>query len=165
MPMRRPGIIVAAALSAVLLAGCGDDSDDTTQPASLDQQSSVEPSAPGAVPSVTTPQSPAATATDLPAAPAPAPTPTEVAGRAIDVSIAGGKITPAPGRVQVKQGEKVTITVASDVADTLHVHGYDLEAEFGPGKPGSVSFTADQSGLFEVETHDTEKLLFQLVVR
>jgi hypothetical protein len=59
----------------------------------------------------------------------------------------------------------VRIIVTSDKADEAHVHGYDKAIELTPGKPGMVEFTANETGLFEVETHGSHALLFQLVVR
>ncbi|MBP2706153.1 hypothetical protein JOL79_20290 [Microbispora sp. RL4-1S] len=83
----------------------------------------------------------------------------------ITVTIAGGKVTPEPGRIEVTKGQTVRIKVTSDVADEAHVHGYDKEASLQPGTPASIEFVADETGLFEVETHETELQLFQLVVR
>jgi hypothetical protein len=84
---------------------------------------------------------------------------------AIAVSIAGGNVRPKPGRVEVPKGAHVVLTVASDQPDEVHVHGYDLEAPVSPGSPATIRFTADQTGLFEVETHESGKLLLQLLVR
>ncbi|MEU8268736.1 hypothetical protein AB0B89_16385 [Sphaerisporangium sp. NPDC049002] len=83
----------------------------------------------------------------------------------IVVTIAGRTVTPPPGRVDVTKGQTVRITVTSDVADVAHVHGYDKAADLKPGTPAKIEFVADQSGLFEVETHGTELQLCQLLVR
>ncbi|MEV7968251.1 hypothetical protein AB0O34_20045 [Sphaerisporangium sp. NPDC088356] len=83
----------------------------------------------------------------------------------IAVTIAGRTVTPPPGRVDVTKGQTVRITVTSDVADVAHVHGYDKAANLQPGTPAKIEFVADQSGLFEVETHGTELQLCQLLVR
>lgn len=83
----------------------------------------------------------------------------------ITVTIAKRRVAPPTGRVTVSKGQLVRITVTSDVSDELHVHGYDLGARLPAGTPGSVEFRADKTGLFEVETHETELVLFQLVVR
>ncbi|GAB3933721.1 hypothetical protein GCM10027614_05310 [Micromonospora vulcania] len=85
--------------------------------------------------------------------------------RQITVTIAKRRVDPPTGRVTVGKGQLVRITVTSDVADELHVHGYDLGARLPAGKAASVEFRADKTGLFEVETHETELVLFQLVVR
>lgn len=50
-------------------------------------------------------------------------------------------------------------------SDESHVHGYDKTVPLTAGSPAAVAFEADLPGVFEVETHDSELLLFQLVVR
>lgn len=84
---------------------------------------------------------------------------------AIAVSIAGGRVSPAPDRIEVKTGTTVKLTVTSDVPDQVHVHGIDKEFDVGPGSPGSITFTVTDPGVYEVETHESGKTLFQLVVR
>ena len=54
--------------------------------------------------------------------------------------------------------------MTSDVAEEVHVHGYDLTVDLVPGQPGEVAFTADLPGAYEVELEGTGKLLFQLRV-
>ncbi|GAA0438735.1 hypothetical protein Acor_78990 [Acrocarpospora corrugata] len=83
----------------------------------------------------------------------------------IAVTIAGGAVTPPPGRIEVAKGQQVKISVTSDVADEAHVHGYDKSAALQPGAAASIEFVADQDGLFEVETHESGLQLFQLVVQ
>ncbi|WP_143737561.1 hypothetical protein [Microbispora sp. GKU 823] len=83
----------------------------------------------------------------------------------ITVTVAGRKVTPPPGRIEVTKGQTVRITVTSDVADEAHLHGYDKEASLQPGTPASIEFVADETGLFEMETHESGLQLFQLVVR
>ncbi|GII79976.1 hypothetical protein Sru01_49580 [Sphaerisporangium rufum] len=95
---------------------------------------------------------------------APAPAGAQQA-KEIAVTIKDRKVTPPPGRIEVAKGQTVRITVTSDVADQAHVHGYDKAADLRPGTPATVEFVAGQTGLFEVETHEQELQLFQLVVR
>ncbi|WP_231618555.1 hypothetical protein [Nonomuraea sp. SBT364] len=83
----------------------------------------------------------------------------------VAVRVSGGQVTPPPGRVEVKKGDRVRLEVTGDRADTVHVHGFDLERPLTPGTPVVIEFTADRSGLFEVETHDSHLVLTQLVVR
>ena len=83
----------------------------------------------------------------------------------IEVTVKGRSVSPPPGRVEVKQGEQVRLVVHSDTPDEIHVHGYDLEKPVGPGQDAVIEFAATQTGLFEVETHDSGLLLTQLAVR
>ena len=36
---------------------------------------------------------------------------------------------------------------------TLHLHGYDIQAKPGPGKPATMSFKASITGRFPIEPH------------
>ncbi|GIG92269.1 cupredoxin domain-containing protein [Plantactinospora endophytica] len=83
----------------------------------------------------------------------------------VTVSITGGTVSPAPGRIEVSRGQTVRITTTSDVADMVHVHGYDKSVTLQAGVAGTVEFVADRDGLYEVETHGQDLQLFQLVVR
>ncbi|MEV0592545.1 hypothetical protein [Nonomuraea cavernae] len=93
---------------------------------------------------------------------APAPAPGEAHA---EIRVQGGRVSPPSGWLEVRRGQPVRITVTSDVADELHVHGYDVEAELPPGVPVTVSFPADLTGVFEVETHESKLVLTQLAVR
>lgn len=81
-----------------------------------------------------------------------------------EVTIAGGEVSPLFATYEVAFGADVRIEVTSDVADELHLHGYDLELELEPGEPGVMEFTADIEGRFELETHDLGLQLLQLEV-
>ena len=61
-------------------------------------------------------------------------------------------------------GEKLTLTVTSDRADTLHIHGFEVEKDLVAGKPLSVTLTGDQPGVYEVETHHPELRLLKIAV-
>jgi len=83
----------------------------------------------------------------------------------IVISVADGEATPAFDTYQVGLGDEVRIEVTSDVADELHMHGYDVELALEPGVPGVLEFTADVEGRFELETHETGLQLLQLEVQ
>ncbi|WP_443069264.1 hypothetical protein [Streptomyces sp. NBC_01362] len=83
----------------------------------------------------------------------------------VEIVVSHGKVSPDPGRTEIKKGRTVELRVRSDRADHLHVHGYDKEAALPAGRTVTLTFTADRSGLFEVETHESDLLLTQLVVR
>ncbi|MFI6262575.1 hypothetical protein [Micromonospora sp. NPDC051006] len=151
MSVRTPGVAIAAALASLLLAGCGGGADEPAATASP-----VAPSTSVAAPTT------AAAASPTPAVTTPAASPVD---KQITVTVAKRRVDPPTGRITVAKGDLVRITVTSDVPDELHVHGYDLGARLPAGKAGSVEFRADRTGLFEVETHETELVLFQLVVR
>ncbi|WP_433788569.1 hypothetical protein [Actinoplanes sp. CA-252034] len=105
-----------------------------------------------------------ATAPNLPDAAGSAAA-TAVVDEEIVATVVDNKVTPPTSRIEVRQGATVRITVTSDVADDLHVHGYDLQTALPAGQPASIDFRADRTGLYEVETHGSHLVLFQLVVR
>ena len=83
----------------------------------------------------------------------------------VNVSVRDGKVAPKPRRVDVKLGGNVRLQVTSDEDDVLHVHGFEVEEPLEAGRTTTVELTADQPGVFEVETHETELELLQLEVR
>jgi hypothetical protein len=94
-------------------------------------------------------------------------TPVGSSGTDVAVTIAGGKVAPDPSRkVEVATGDRVHLSVTSDHADEVHVHGYDIEKEVSAGSTVTIDFTADIPGQFEVEAHKlSPSLLFTLVVK
>ncbi|MGI5520492.1 hypothetical protein ACQEUX_06015 [Micromonospora sp. CA-259024] len=148
---RTRAALAASVLTALLLTGCGQGDDPAVATPSPPPASAAPPSAATTAPTPVVSPTPSAT--------------TPAVDREITVTIAKRRVDPPTGRVAVNKGELVRITVTSDVSDELHVHGYDLGARLPAGTPGSVEFRADKTGLFEVETHETELVLFQLVVR
>jgi hypothetical protein len=94
-------------------------------------------------------------------------TPVSSSGTNVEVTIAGGKVAPDPSRkVEVATGDHVHLSVTSDHADEVHVHGYDIEKEVSAGGTVTIDFTADIPGQFEVEAHKlSPSLLFTLVVK
>ena len=68
-------------------------------------------------------------------------------------------------RYSVKQGRKVVIVVRTELADHVHLHGYDLMADVGPGKPATIRFTATAPGRFEIELEDRGLEIAELEVR
>ncbi|MBB2747318.1 UNVERIFIED_ORG: FtsP/CotA-like multicopper oxidase with cupredoxin domain [Microbispora rosea subsp. rosea] len=152
-PARLRPLLAALPLGVALLmatSACGGS--DAAAPAQSAPPVSTESAAP-------------APADSAPAAPSEPAAPTDSAVKEITVTIAGRKVTPPPGRIEVTKGQTVRITVTSDTADEAHLHGYDKEAGLKPGTPVSIEFVADETGLFEMETHESGLQLFQLVVR
>jgi heme/copper-type cytochrome/quinol oxidase subunit 2 len=86
------------------------------------------------------------------------------AGTSIEVTYANGRITGG-GRIPVELGSPVTLQVTSDVADEVHVHGYDLMTDVAPDTPATVTFDATIPGVFEVELEDLGRELLTLQVQ
>ncbi|WP_433166611.1 cupredoxin domain-containing protein [Kribbella sp. CA-247076] len=150
------------ALAMLVLAGCGNESDSGASPSTS--------------PSATAPSTPATTPSDLPTTtPTPgkpnttSPSNTadpsgEQADVTVNVTVANGKVNPSGSSIKVKAGQKVLVTGISDTPDELHIHGYDKTLALTPGKTASITFTADMKGTFEIETHESGKLVAKLVV-
>ena len=62
------------------------------------------------------------------------------------------------------QGDTLTITIAADKAEEIHLHGYDKQFGPAPGKPATLTFKADKTGTFEYEIEDSSTHLGNLVV-
>ena len=96
---------------------------------------------------------------------APAATPTTTApANTIEVGYTGGTITGG-GRRSTTLGQPVIIRVTSDVADELHLHGYDKTVELKANGTATITFIADRPGIFEVELEKKQLKLFELEVK
>jgi ABC-type Fe3+-hydroxamate transport system substrate-binding protein len=127
-------------LAATALAGCG--SDDSSSASSTD--------------SITEETTTATAETE---------TTTEAAKPTV-VSIVVVDGVPKDGivRQSVNKGDRVVLVVKSDVADEIHVHGYDKSAEVAAGATARVPFTATIPGQFEVELENRGVQIADLTV-
>ena len=148
--MRTTPRLARIALTAALLAACGGDDDTSASTSSTDTPASTGSTA-------TTSGDGSSTTTATAAAPEPV-------GTVLEVVVSGGAVEGGARDEQVSVGDEVTIRVTADVADEIHVHGYDLFAETVPGQPSDLTFVADIPGQFEVELESTHMLLLNLVV-
>jgi FtsP/CotA-like multicopper oxidase with cupredoxin domain len=146
--MVRPRLVPGLLLCCLLLAGCGGGDDGGEQAAS------------------TTATTVAATSTTEPSSASEAPTTTEgFAGTVIEAKVTGSTVETASRRVRVDRGEKVRIQVEADRNEEVHLHGYDLSSDVAPGKPAIIDFTADATGVFEIELEQARLKLFELQVQ
>jgi hypothetical protein len=90
--------------------------------------------------------------------------PAEPAVVRITVSVPGDK-APTVKHFTIKQGSQVVFVVESELADEVHLHGYDLSADVAPGEPATIRFTADAPGLFEAELESRSLPIAELEVR
>ncbi|WP_407561310.1 hypothetical protein [Streptomyces sp. 184] len=149
-PAARLG--AAAAVLLLALAGAGCSRGDTHHEPGTGHEVAT-----GSVPPATDVPDRGANGSDADVGPA--------AGTTVEIAVRDGRVTPAPGRVEVGLDERVTLLVTSDTDDELHVHGYDETAELRAGEPAELAFTADRTGVFDVETHGSGLVLTQLMVR
>jgi FtsP/CotA-like multicopper oxidase with cupredoxin domain len=158
---RRPAartttlLLAVAALGAATLTGCASGS-SSAAPASTTASAPAATTSTAATPS-------ASTASETPAQ-TPTPTPT-AEGQLVEITVAKGKVTGPKGRVKVKKGSTVTLRVTSDVADEIHLHGYDKHADVEKGGTADLTFKATLAGVFEVELEEKALQLVQLQVQ
>lgn len=96
-----------------------------------------------------------------PAAPSPhSPAPGSVAS----VLYVEGIAITKTGTVTVDVGSRVTLRVVSDVADEVHLHGYDRRIDAAPSQEVGLTFTADTPGLFTVELENAQAELIEFEV-
>jgi ABC-type glycerol-3-phosphate transport system substrate-binding protein len=67
-------------------------------------------------------------------------------------------------RKTVEKGDRVAVVVTSDVADEIHLHGYDLSRDVEAGGAARIRFTADVAGRFEVELEERGVQIADLTV-
>lgn len=138
--MRRALFVVAA--TGALLAACGDDGDATS----------------------TTQAATTATSARAPSAPSTTTTVPEVDGVAVDLTVRGGALDGEVDRIAIPVGERAVITVDTDADAEVHLHGYDLFADGGPGSPAVIEFDAAIPGIFELELEGSHVLLAEIEV-
>jgi len=147
--------VAAAAIAFVIARPDGDDDETDANPATNQQATGTT------IPEQTVATTEEAVETE-PAtteAPPPEPQPTAVTVRTRDAK-------PVDGvrELTVTKGETVRLVVTSNVPEEVHVHGYDLSKDVGPGKPARFRFRADLEGIFEIELEEAGEPIVELRV-
>lgn len=80
------------------------------------------------------------------------------------IVVKGGKPVGGVQKLEFTKGDVIRFTVRSDVADHVHLHGYDVFKDVPAG--GSVTFAvpANLDGLYEVELEDRVEPLAEITV-
>jgi len=68
-------------------------------------------------------------------------------------------------RATAKKRDTVALVVHSDVADEVHVHGYDLHKDVAAGGSVRIQFTANLTGVFEAELENRGLQIAELTVK
>jgi hypothetical protein len=105
--------------------------------------------------------------------PAPAPTTRQTTTPKIKspkpqtetITVRGGKPVGGVRELSFESGERVRFVVRSDVADEVHVHGYDLTKDVEAGGSVKFNFKAKLEGVFEVELESRKEPIAELKVR
>ena len=80
------------------------------------------------------------------------------------IVVSGGKPVGGVKRLSYNNGDQVRFSVQSDVADEIHVHGYDLMKDVSAGGSVSFSFPAKIEGVFEIELEEHKEQIAELRV-
>jgi hypothetical protein len=83
----------------------------------------------------------------------------------IRIVIRGGRVIGGLERARLARGERAVLIVRADVSDHVHLHGYDIMQDVGPGAPARLRFRATIPGRFEVELEDRGLQIAQIEVR
>lgn len=145
-----PVLLASAVLS---LAACGGDGDTTTSP---------PPPTSSATTTQPVPQPPQPPPTQPPPPPPPPPAPQVTTVRIV---VRGGQVVGGLVQATVDQGKRVVLVVGSDVADEVHLHGYDKSVDVTPGRSARLAFVASIPGRFEVELEDRGLQIADIEVR
>ena len=138
--MRTLILASCAAALAVGLSACGGDGSTTST-----TSTTASPPPPTSTTTTTTPAMPEPTA--------------------VRIVVSNGKVDGGLKTTTVKQGDNVVLVVASDVADEVHLHGYDKSVDVTAKKPARLAFVASIPGRFEVELENRGLQIAQLEVR
>ena len=130
--------------------------------------SNAEPEAAASPPTtISSPKESSAPATAPPSAAASSPSLTADYALTVNITISRGKTVPSGEKINVRVGQEVILNVISDTDDEIHAHvgedGYELPVR--AGKPAKGSFTLEEPGSFEVESHNLEKIIVILNAR
>jgi hypothetical protein len=139
----------AIALAVVLFLVLRPDGDDEAQP---------QPPPPPPPTQTNTP-----TGTDT--SPPPPPPPPAPPVTRVNIIVRGGEVLGGVRRVRVDKGRRVLLLIRSDVADEVHLHGYNRSRDLGPGAPARLRFRATLVGRFEVELEDRSFQIAEIEVR
>jgi hypothetical protein len=113
------------------------------------------------------PPPPPTTPTTVSTQPAPPPTTPKPAPAVVQVPIVvrGGKPVGGIKRATVAKDRVVVLVVRSDVADEVHLHGYNVSRDVAPGIPARLRFRAAIPGQFEAELEERGLQIANITVR
>jgi hypothetical protein len=82
----------------------------------------------------------------------------------VKIVIKNGRPVGGIAKITVNKGDRVRFDVTSDVADEVHVHGYDFHKDVAKGGTVSFDFPAKIDGEFEAELEGRKEQIVALTV-
>ena len=128
--MNKIVLVAASTLASIVLVGCGSNDSES---ASTDTTTTQTTTTTATTTTTTT------TTTEV-------EKPTEVKVVVVDGAPRGGIV-----RATVNKDDQVVLVVTSDVADEIHLHGYDKAKDNAAGGTIRIPFKATIPGRFEAE--------------
>jgi len=83
--------------------------------------------------------------------------------RLFQVSVVG--TTMSPSHLQANYQDTLTVSVQTDKAEEIHLHGYDKHFFPSPGQPATITFPGDKTGEFVIEIEATSTPLGLLQIQ
>jgi hypothetical protein len=114
-------------------------------------------------PPPTPPTTPTTVATQPPPPPPTTPKPPSVVQ--VPIVVRSGRPVGGIKRVTVAKNRNVVLVVRSDVADEVHLHGYDISRDVAPGSPVRLPFRATIPGRFEAELEERGLQIADITVK
>ena len=142
---------IVAAVAAIALVVVlffvfrGDDSDSTTDTVATTPTRTTETTGSGGAGSGEKPD----------------PKPEEQVPR---IEVRNGQPVGGLAELTFGKGDEIRFVVASDTADEIHVHGYDISEEVAAGGKAAFDFPADIDGVFEIELENSAVPIAELTV-
>jgi heme/copper-type cytochrome/quinol oxidase subunit 2 len=87
-----------------------------------------------------------------------------VVKKPIQIEVKGGMPVGGIRDITVNKGDRVRFSVSSDVADEIHVHGYDFMRDVPAGGTVRFDFPAKIDGSFEIELEKRKEQIASLKV-
>lgn len=85
--------------------------------------------------------------------------------RNLAVTVAGGKPVGGIKHLEANKGDTINLTVRSNVADEIHIHGYDLHKNVPAGGVVHFAFKATIDGNFVIELESRSEQIAALTVK
>jgi hypothetical protein len=148
-PRFRKVVLALAVLGLIIsvsVAACGGGDDD----GSASPATSTEAQTTGGTTSVEVPP--------------PTGQPEETPFKEIRIRVKGGRPVGGIQRPKLDVGDDAIIYVTSDVADEIHLHGYDLAQDVAAGGTAQLPLHATIPGRFEIELEHRGVQLAELTV-
>jgi FtsP/CotA-like multicopper oxidase with cupredoxin domain len=80
------------------------------------------------------------------------------------VRVVGGNPAGGIEKIKVNKGDRVRLAVTSDVADEIHIHGYDIMRDVPAGGTVKFNFPATIDGSFVIELETRGEQIAELEV-